>query len=110
MILALVLLLLVLFGVLPLPIGAGLALVCLVVGAVGTGLLQRKLTRLPIRTGWEAMVGEMGTAETELVPRGRIKVGNETWSARSVSGTIHVRQKVRIVSFDGLCAEVSGVD
>jgi len=55
--------------------------------------------------GMEGMIGEIGTALSDLAPTGTIKVRGEIWNAAS-SAPITAGQKVRIVKLRGLQAQV----
>lgn len=53
------------------------------------------------------MVGKIGVAETDLAPRGKIRIGAELWWAESADGTeIKAGTKVVIIKVDGLTAYV----
>lgn len=61
--------------------------------------------RFKSATGVEAMVGEMGTARTDLWPDGTVFVHGELWSARAVS-PVEAGRTVRVLSVDGMRLEV----
>jgi len=105
-ILAILLLLLALLGVLPLPIALPLSAGSLVVGGVGVYLFQRRVSKIPLANGNEAMIGATVPALTNIGREGQIKVGNEIWNARSIQGDIHQGESVRITDFEGLRAIV----
>jgi membrane-bound serine protease (ClpP class) len=56
-------------------------------------------------SGPEAMVGEIGTAQTALVPQGKVSVHGEIWNAVA-STEIPVGQSVRVTAVDGLTVRV----
>ena len=58
-------------------------------------------------TGKEGMVGLTGEVTQALAPRGVIKVGDEHWKAKSLSGDIAVGEEVEIIDIDGLKLEVT---
>lgn len=57
-------------------------------------------------TGKEGMIGQIGEVTQDCSPRGIIKVKDEYWTAKSLSGDIKVGEEVEIVSIDGLKVEV----
>jgi len=71
--------------------------------ALGISLILIFLIYLVIRaqarrslTGKEGMVGEIGTARTDLAPEGKVFVHGELWEAEAV-GPVSAGEKVRIV-------------
>jgi len=58
-----------------------------------------------VTTGQEGLVGEIGIAQTELAPEGRIIVHGEIWKAYSDS-VIHQNEKVKVVLVDRLNLKV----
>jgi len=60
----------------------------------------------PLHAGVGALAGELGTAETELSPRGRVHLRGESWSAVSVGGDVPAGSPVRVVGVTGLTLEV----
>jgi membrane-bound serine protease (ClpP class) len=60
-------------------------------------------------TGREGMVGEIGTARTDLSPAGRVFVHGELWQAEA-DGTVRAGEKVKVVEvLDGLKIRVGKV-
>ncbi|MBI3951169.1 MAG: nodulation protein NfeD [Acidobacteria bacterium] len=59
-------------------------------------------------TGDLGMVGEIGVAQTEINPEGRIFIHGELWSAVSQS-RISLGERVRVVGMDGLTLRVEPV-
>jgi membrane protein implicated in regulation of membrane protease activity len=59
------------------------------------------LSRYRVRTGVEAMVGEVAEALGPLDPDGRVRVRGEIWSARS-SAPVPQGSAVRIQAVEGL--------
>ncbi|MGK7345917.1 MAG: NfeD family protein [Candidatus Nitrospinota bacterium M3_3B_026] len=61
-----------------------------------------------VATGWDAMVGLSGMAETEIKPGkpGRIMLEGELWKAVSETGTIKPGDRVEVVSASGLTVTV----
>jgi membrane-bound serine protease (ClpP class) len=80
-----------------LPVVLGLSLIVLfLLGLVFKAHRRRSLS------GREGMVGETGTARTELSPAGRVFVHGEIWEAET-DGTVHAGEKVKVVEvLDGL--------
>ena len=72
----------------------------LVSRAIVPSLRRRKVT------GKEGMIGLVGEVTQACKPQGVIKVKNEYWKAKSLSGEISVGEAVEIVSIDGLKVEV----
>jgi len=56
--------------------------------------------------GKEGMIGLTGEVAQPLNPQGVIKVGDEYWKAKSLSGDIDVGEEVEIIDIDGLNLEV----
>jgi membrane-bound serine protease (ClpP class) len=56
--------------------------------------------------GVETLVGQKGTSLSELSPEGSVRVGGETWSARSAEGAIPAGSPVEVVGREGLCLVV----
>jgi membrane-bound serine protease (ClpP class) len=63
--------------------------------------------RVPV-TGQEGLVGLLGTARTEIDPRGKVFVHGEYWEARARE-PIAEGARVRVVSVEGLTLEVERV-
>jgi membrane-bound serine protease (ClpP class) len=59
------------------------------------------LRRYRVRTGVEAMVGELAEALGPLDPAGRVRVRGEIWNARS-TGPVPNGSAVRIEAVEGL--------
>lgn len=69
-------------------------------------LLLLRLTvrafRSRVTTGEVGLIGEVGTARTELNPEGKVFVHGEYWNAASRSGPIPEGRKVKVVAIDNL--------
>lgn len=61
-----------------------------------------------LASGTEALVGEIGIAETPLMPDGKVFVHGETWNARA-SGNVAPGEKVKVKRVDGLWLDVEPV-
>ncbi len=77
------------------PVAAGISLVCIfLVTLVVKAQARRALT------GREGMVGEIGTARTDLVPAGKVFVHGELWEAES-DQPVREGERVRVVAVVG---------
>jgi membrane-bound ClpP family serine protease len=57
--------------------------------------------------GRRTLIGQMGTVQEALDPRGIVHAGGETWSAVSTGGPIAAGAAVRIVGINGLTLSVA---
>ena len=62
----------------------------------------RFLRRYRVTTGAEGMVGEPGEVLERCNPRGRVRVRNEIWNARTDPGTAEVGERITVRGVDGL--------
>jgi len=106
-ILAVVLLLLAAFGLLPLDVAAPLAAVSVILGMSGLYLLQRRLRRVPVCTGREGMIGALVPAISRIDRDGEIRYGSEIWRARTIGAAVGNGDTVRILRVEGLRAIVA---
>jgi len=84
------------------PVAAGISLVCIFLVA----LVVRAQARRAV-TGREGMIGEIGTARTDLAPTGKVFVHGELWDAES-DGPVREGERVRVIAFgDGLKIKVT---
>jgi membrane-bound serine protease (ClpP class) len=67
--------------------------------------LAVKAHRMQVTTGKEGMIGEIGTALTDLKPEGRVQVHGEIWQAHSEI-PIEKEQAVKVVAISGLRVKV----
>ena len=59
-------------------------------------------------TNTEALLGSVATTLSTVTDEdGQVKLAGEVWSARSVSGTIPAKKRVRVRSIEGAIARVS---
>ncbi|MGZ3852383.1 MAG: NfeD family protein [Flavisolibacter sp.] len=65
---------------------------------IGMGLRAQRLK--PV-TGSESMIGETGEAKDELNPEGMVFLHGELWQAESLTGAIHVGERIRVKSMKG---------
>jgi len=71
------------------------------------GVRARVLVK--IRTGPEVLVGSIGTAATDLKPKGEVRVNGEFWQATAKEGWIEKNREVEVVGVDGLVLTVETV-
>jgi len=76
------------------PVALGISLVFIFLVTIAARALRKK-----VQTGSEGLVGEVGTARTELAPEGRVFVHGELWRART-DGSIPQGAKVRVVGVE----------
>lgn len=50
----------------------------------------------------DEIIGNLGVAITDLNPRGQVKIRDEAWSARSVSGFIISGSKIKVIQIEGI--------
>jgi Membrane protein implicated in regulation of membrane protease activity len=87
-------------------------LVAVVVAVAMLGLLRptllRRVRELPgYRSSLDKMIGSTGVAVTEIsAAGGEVKVAGESWSARSVEGTIAAGTEIEVYRIDGAVAVV----
>ncbi len=55
-----------------------------------------------IKTGKEALIGAIGTAATDLKPKGEVRVLGEFWEATSKGTTINAGDAVKVLALDGM--------
>ncbi len=65
-----------------------------------------KAQRRRITTGMKALVGEIGSAATNLNPKGRIFVHGEYWNAQSCEGVIKKGEEIEVVDVERLRLKV----
>ena len=81
----------------------------LIAGAVAAGLLSvnyrldRSVSRLPIRTGREAILGQVAVVTEPLAPVGLVRCGGEMWKAVEVNGRrVNAGEQVTVAEIRGL--------
>lgn len=77
-----------------LPVAIGISLVCIFL----VTLVIRAQARRAV-TGREGMVGEIGTARTDLAPTGKVFVHGELWEAES-DQPVRMGERVRVVEVE----------
>jgi len=70
----------------------------LVAGALALPALRRHQPSLGTNRLW----GAEGVAETDLNPKGAVRLRGETWTAESMSGPLEAGTPVHVVEVDGL--------
>ncbi len=98
-----------LFALLPFPVALTLYLV-LVAGSLVLYARIIQAMRLPVQTGKEAMLGSVVTVTSDIgYRRGQARYGNELWSAVSEQ-QISAGEQARIVGVDGLRLAVQSLN
>jgi membrane-bound serine protease (ClpP class) len=81
------------------------------IGGVGASLAAFTLVvlraiiaavRMPPKSGAERLVGQRGTALTDLEPEGQVRVDLQPWSAVAVRGEIHAGDTIEVVDVSGV--------
>jgi len=85
----------------PLIIGASLStgIIFFVIMLIGV-----RAQKTPVSMGIESLVGRVGTARTDLAPRGQVQLGGELWTAELIEaeGALSAGEPVKVVAVDGL--------
>jgi membrane-bound serine protease (ClpP class) len=80
--------------------------VSVVSGAIFFGIMMIavRAQHAPVRVGEESMGGRLGTARTDLSPRGSVQVGGELWTAEleDESATLPAGTRIEVIRVDGL--------
>jgi len=85
------------------------------IGGVGVTLLAFSMVvlraiisaaRMPPKSGAERLIGEQGTALTDLTPDGHVRVDLQDWSAIATRGEIRAGDAVEVVGVSGVRLEV----
>jgi membrane-bound serine protease (ClpP class) len=89
------------------------------IGGMSVGMLAFTLvvlravlsaSRMPPRSGAERLVGQQGTALTDLTPDGQVRVDLQDWSAVALGEGIHAGDPVEVVGVVGVRLQVNSVD
>jgi membrane-bound serine protease (ClpP class) len=85
----------------PLVIGVSIASGFIFFGIM---MIAVRAQKAPIRTGEESMSGRIGTARTDLSPKGSVQVGGELWSAELEDDRerVPMGSRVQVVRVEGL--------
>ena len=73
-------------------------------GAVVYKVAQAR--RMKVKAGPERLLGQIGTAVSELTPRGEVKIEGQIWRAEILEGAVKQGDPVEIVSREGLILRV----
>ncbi len=87
--------------VLPLPSGAALVGVAIVLEVAGKFMWARVSTRDPARAGPETLIGSTARVVSPCDPYGHVRISGELWRARSYEWVAE-GQDVRVRDRDGL--------
>ncbi|MGQ0560612.1 MAG: NfeD family protein, partial [Gemmatimonadota bacterium] len=73
---------------------------------VGRALLR--VRRAPVASGADALIGQVGVAESRLAPAGTVRIGTEVWSAELEPGAdaIAPGAAVEVVGLEGVMLRV----
>jgi membrane-bound serine protease (ClpP class) len=95
-------------ALLVLPPWLGLVAVAtgIVVEVAEVGFWVRFLRRYRVRTGAEALIGQVAVVVAACEPRGRVRLRGEIWHARCPAGA-SVGERVTVTGIDGLTLEVA---
>jgi membrane-bound serine protease (ClpP class) len=93
----------------PSPWGLVGALVAGGLGVLEIAYYQRRVSRMRVRTGEEALVGATGVAVDRLAPSGQIRVGGELWEARAAT-EVPPGASVRVKAVHGLELDVEPIE
>jgi membrane-bound serine protease (ClpP class) len=66
--------------------------------------------RMKIKTGPEQLIGSIGTAISQLAPRGEVKVEGQIWKAEATGETINRGKSVEVIGRQGLILRVKPTD
>jgi membrane-bound serine protease (ClpP class) len=67
-------------------------------------LIGVRAQKTPVSMGVESLVGRVGTARTDLAPRGQVQLASELWTAELVGEdeALSAGARVEVVAVDGL--------
>ncbi len=92
----------------PLVFGVGIS-----IGLMFAGILTYALRaqHLPLQMDATTIVGKIGTAKSDVAPRGEVQVGSELWTAEPVEGSAAITKgdKIEVVGVTGLRVRVRKV-
>jgi len=89
------------------------------IGGVGAALVAFSLlvlrailaaSRMPPKSGAMRLIGQRGTALTDLTPVGQVRVDLQPWSAVALQGEIHSGDPVKVVDVAGVRLQVVPVE
>jgi membrane-bound serine protease (ClpP class) len=91
----------------------GVAVALLVAAAISAWLLNVAIRAQyrRVKTGWEALDGAVGVANTDINPKGEVRVNGEFWQATTAEKIpIKSGQKVQVVGLKGMFLVVKAVE
>jgi membrane-bound serine protease (ClpP class) len=89
------------------------------IGGTGVSILAFSLvvlrtiiaaSRTPPKSGAQRLIGQRGTALTDLAPGGQVRVDLQDWSGVAVEGEIRAGDPVRVVSVTGVRLQVAPLE
>ena len=103
LIMALPVLGIVLFYILPFPMALPLYLLLLFIsGLIYYGMIKVMGRKRKVRTGFEEMMGREALVVEDVSPQGKVQIYNEIWTAKARGRTFLKGDKVRICDHEGL--------
>ena len=83
----------------------------LLLGVVRPIAIRHRHQPGPLRTGVDALVGQIATAISDVDhDSGQVKVGGEVWTARATGAAVAAGSRVRVVAIQGATALVETVE
>jgi len=83
-----------------LTLGITLIIVALIIAVIFYFGVKAQFIR--VKTGKEALIGAMGTATTDLKPKGEVRVMGEFWEATAKDNEIVNGQVIEVIGMDGM--------
>ena len=83
-----------------LTLGFTMIIVALILAVIFYVGVKAQFTR--VKTGKEALIGAIGTATTDLKPKGEVRVMGEFWEATAKDGEIINGQAIEVIGMDGM--------
>ncbi len=83
-----------------LTLGVTMIIVALILAVIFYVGVKAQFTR--VKTGKEALIGAIGTATTDLKPKGEVRVMGEFWEATAKDGEIVNGQTIEVIGMDGM--------
>ena len=83
-----------------LTLGITLIIVALIIAVIFYFGVKAQFIR--VKTGKEALIGAMGTATTDLKPKGEVRVMGEFWEATAKEDEIARGQAIEVMGMDGM--------
>ena len=85
-----------------------LILVALVMSGIFGAVVYKvaQARHMKAKAGPEQLLGQIGTAVSELAPRGEVKIEGQIWRAETLEGVVKQGDPVEVVSREGLILRV----